>query len=356
MKRFIVLFAVILGIITWGCTKYETENLDLKDSLERSVADINNAVNYISTTKGFQMLSVNSSALKCDDSYLDSISLDLIAGVYDFKPDMCHYHMFFIPYRLFKKTGESEQMVVNMPHKLAFHPKYLYDINPFDSLLENNFTISASDYHYYYSLLSKYDYKLTAGFTLDSEDIGSLDVTSVGNKESGLSYSSDYTFNEGYKVSVGFHAGDSTVSTFALTQDDEVLMEETMIRVRDGLQEKEKKYILTIGNIDLVKGTGMDSIQVYLDGVLQEEAAAIIMDTTYYGVSIRHTRNILITFDDGTTAKLSELIKPAREALATVVDALHSMNFATNIVNYIAISIYYHNYLLDDFSSTSAGG
>lgn len=356
MKRFIVLFAVILGIITWGCTKYETENLDLKDSLERSVADINNAVNYISTTKGYQMLSASSAEFKCEDGFRDSIKLDLIAGIYDFKPDLCHYHMFFIPYRLFQKTGESDNMVINMPHKLAFHPKYLYDINPFDSLLENNFTISASDYHYYYSLLSKYDYKLTAGFTLDSEDIGSLDVRSAGNKESGISYSSEYMFNEGYKVSVGFEAGDSTVSTFALTQDEEILMKETMIRVRDGLEEKEKKYILTIGNIDIVKGTGIDSMQVYLDGVLQEEAAAVITDTTYYGVSIRHTRNILLTFNDGTTAKLSELIKPAREALATVVDALHSMNFATNIVNYIAISIYYHNYLLDDFSLTGADG
>jgi hypothetical protein len=345
MKRFVVFLTVILVFLTWGCSKVETETLNLKDSLERNVADLNNAVNYISTTKGYQMLSASSSALKSEESFNDSISLDLIAGIYDFKPDLCHYHMFFIPYRLFEKTGESEQMVVNMPHKLVFHPMYLYNINPFDSLLENNFTISASDYHCYYSWFNQYDYKLTAGFTLDSEDIGSLDVTSVGNNESGLSYSSEYIFNEGYKISVGFLSGDSTVSSFALTHNDEILIEETMIRVRQDFQnDREKKYILTIGNIDIVKGTGIDSIQVYLDGVLQQNAAAVIDDTTYMGASICHTRNILLTFDDGSTAKLSELIKPAKQALATLVDSLHSMNFATYVVNYIAISIYYHFY------------
>ena len=345
MKRYVVLFTVILVFLSWGCSKFETENMNLKDALNRNISDLNSAVNYISTTKGYQMLSASSADFKADMSFDDSIKLDLIAGIYDFKPDLCHYHMFFIPYRLFEKTGESDQMIVNMPHKLAFHPKYLHDINPFDSLLENNFTINASDYHFYYSWVQQHDYKLTAGFTLDSEDIGSIDVESVGNTDSGLKYSSAYTFDEGYKISVGFMSGDSTVSSFALTQDDDTLMAETMIRVREDFNnEKEKKYILTIGNIDIVKSTGVDSIQVYLDGVLQQNAAAVIDDTTYMGASICHTRNILLTFDDGSTAKLSELIKPAKQALATLVDSLHSMNFATYVVNYIAISIYYHFY------------
>ena len=345
MKRHVVFFMTILVFLSWGCSKFETENMNLKDALNRNISDLNSAVNYISTTKGYQMLSANSADFKADMSFDDSIKLDLIAGIYDFKPDLCHYHMFFIPYRLFEKTGESDQMIVNMPHKLAFHPKYLHDINPFDSLLENNFTINASDYHFYYSWVQQHDYKLTAGFTLDSEDIGSIDVESVGNTDSGLKYSSAYTFDEGYKISVGFMSGDSTVSSFALTQDDDTLMAETMIRVREDFNnEKEKKYILTIGNIDIVKSTGVDSIQVYLDGVLQQNAAAVIDDTTYMGASICHTRNILLTFDDGSTAKLSELIKPAKQALATLVDSLHSMNFATYVVNYIAISIYYHFY------------
>lgn len=344
MKRLVVVLSAILILITWGCSKVETKTLNLKASLERNIEDINNAVNYISTTKGYDMLRSSSPALKADESFNDSIKLDLIAGIYDYKPDLNHYHMFFIPYRLFERTGESEQIIVNMPEKLAFHPQYLHNINPFDTLLENNFTISTSDFHFYYSLFSQHEYKLTAGFTLDSEDIGTLDVETVGNSESGLEYSSEYTFDEGYKISVGFMSGDSAVTYFALTQDDDILMEETMIRKREDNQDIEKMYILTIGNIDIVKGTEIDSIQVYLDGVLQQEAAAVIVDNSYIGASICHTRNILLTFDDGSTAKLSELITPARESLAILVDSMHSMNFATYVVNYIAISIYYHLY------------
>jgi len=344
MKRFVVFIIVLLGMVSWGCTKYETETTDLKDSLERNVSDINSALSYISTTSGYQMLSAGSSAYKCEEDLdsSDSISLEDIAGIYDFKPDLVHYLMFFIPYRLFEKTGESELMVVNMPHKLVFHPDYLHNINPFDTLLENNFTISASDYHCYYSLDNKFDYKLKADFTLDAVDIGSIDVTTGANPESGFSYSSEYAFDENFKISVGFLSGDSTVSSFTLKQDDEILMRETMTRVWRDSDEKEVSYVLTIGNIDLVRETGSEGIMVYLDGVLQENAGVVIEDTTYYGVSILYERDILLTFDDGTTAELGEMLKPAKKALTIIVDSLHSMNFATYVVNYIAACIYFH--------------
>ncbi len=342
MKRFVVFIVLILGIVGWGCTKYESETNNLKDSLERNVSDITGALSYISTTLGYQMLSASSSAYKCEELVSDSIKLDLIAGIYDFKPDLVHYHMFFIPYRLFEKTAESEQMVVNMPHKLVFHPDYLHNINPFDTLLENNFTISVSDYHCYFSLDSKYDYKLTGDFTLDSSDIGNIDITTAEDPESGFSYSSEYTFDENFKISVGFLSGDSTVSSFALKRDDEILMSETMTRVWKDSNEKEVKYVLSIGNIDIVRATGSDGIEVYLDGTLQQNTGAVIYDTIHQGMSILYARDILLTFNDGTTAKLSEMLKPAKKALAIIVDSLHSMNFATFVVNYIAASIYYH--------------
>jgi len=93
-----------------------------------------------------------------------------------------------------------------------------------------------------------------------------------------------------------------------------------------------------------VRSTDVDSIQVFLDGVLQNTAAVKITDSDGTDGSICHRRDILLTFDDGTTARLSELIGPAREILKTLVDSMHSMYFAKHIVDYIALSIYYQPY------------
>jgi len=343
MKRVLILMVVIATFLFWGCTKQKVASPDLKDSLQNSVAKINNAVKYISGTDGYNILTAGSSDLKSEMDFSDSITLDMVKGIYDFNPDFHHHHMFFIPHRIFERTGESENMVVNMPYKLVLHPWRLHNVQSEDAAADNNFTINASDYHYYYSWFKNYDYKIIADFILDSEDIGSIDIYSEGSSESGRSYSSSYTFKDGYNISVEYLSGDSTVSSFALAETDDILLKETFIRLRKENEKRELKYMLTIGNIEIVRGTGIDSIQVYLDGVLQQEAGAIITDSNSTGNSVCHHRDILLTFDDGTTENLSELIKPAREVLASLFDSLHSMNFATNIVNYIAISIYYHN-------------
>lgn len=343
MKKVLIFIAVMAVSLFWGCSKQEVASPDLRNSLQRSVAKINSAARHITGTDGYSILTAGSSDLKSEMDFKDSISLDLVKGVYDFKPDFRHHHMYFIPYRLFERTGDSGNMIVNMPYKLAVHPWRLHNLQKEDTEAANNFTIDASDYHYYYSWFKGYDYKIVADFILDSEDIGNIDICSEGNIESGRSYSSKYTFVDGYGISAEYMPGDSTVSSFALTENDDVLLKETIIRLRRENEKREIKYVLTVGNIDIVRGTGIDSIQVYLDGVLQQEAGAIITDSNSSSNSICHHRDILLTFDDGTTANLSELIKPAKEVLATLFDSLHSMNFATNVVNYIAISIYYHN-------------
>jgi hypothetical protein len=110
----------------------------------------------------------------------------------------------------------------------------------------------------------------------------------------------------------------------------------------DQFHHRERLYILTVGNVDIKRGSGLDSIQVYLNGVLQKHAGAKIIDSAGTDGSICHKRDILLVFDDGTTTNLSTLINPAKEALKTLVDALRSMNFAKNIVDYIAIGINYH--------------
>ncbi len=343
MKKFITVFTIAVSLIIAGCSKNDSYPGDLKSSFEKSVADINNAISVISATKGYEILTASSGMLKSETSYKDSITLDMIAGVYDFKPDPFHYRNFFIPYRLFKRTGDSDHMIVNMPEKLVLRPRYLRNLNPPDSLLSNNFTVDASDYHYFYTWFNKFDYLLAADFKLDSDDVGSLDVVSTGDQETGRSYTSKYTFTEGYNINVSYMSGDSSISSFALSDENSDLLKETIVRVRKDFHSRERLYILTLGNVEIRRGTGIDSIQVYLDGVLQQTAGARITDSTDNDGSICHRRDILLTFDDGTTENLSTLLQPARDVLMTLVDSMRSMNFATNVVDYIAFGIHYHS-------------
>jgi hypothetical protein len=349
MKKDILIIAAVMGLILAGCSKTEN-NLPLKQSLDRSISKINYAASAISVSKGYQLITVTGDLAKSESGYADSINLDLVAGIYDYAPDTLFFpRMSFIPYRLFRKTGTSDKMIVNMPQKVIFHPKYLFGFyHAHDSAYNhNNFTITANDYHSYYTWADRFDYKLAAGFTLNNENLGSLDIASKANKFTDRSYSSKFTFAEGYNIDIEFASGDTTTTSFALSDSKGVLLKETNIFTGSEFHRKgEHKYVLSIGNIDVVKSTGIDSIQVYLDGVLQKTAAAKIIDSTASTGSICHHRDLQLTFDDGTTANLSDLIKPGLTTLRSLVDSMNSMYFAKNIVDFIAYNIYYHQYLI----------
>ena len=119
-------------------------------------------------------------------------------------------------------------------------------------------------------------------------------------------------------------------------------MESTLF-IGNGFHKREKQYDLTIGNVEIKRGFGIDSIQVYQNGVLQKKAGAKITDSADSTGTICNKRDILLTFDDGTTAKLSTLISPALTQLKALVSSLHDMYFAENIVDYIAENIYFNS-------------
>jgi len=345
MKTNITLIFIFLGLVTWQCTKIDSSDrkLSLKESLEESIAKINTALDKISVSNGYKLLSVTEEGAKSDDIFYDSIDLKLIAGIYKFQPDTVLRHHFYFPYKLFKKTGTSDQLIINLPEKMVFHPKKLHLYKLKDPVEKNNFKITASEYHFYYNWWNNFDYKLFADLALNSEDIGSMSILSRGKPLSGSKYSAKYAFPEGYSITKFGQTGDTTRMSFALSEDKDTLLMETIMFLGDGFKRKEKQYILTVGNVDIKRSTGIDSIQVFLDGVLQKKAGARIIDNTDYNSSICYKRDILLTFDDGTTAKLSELINPAHETLKTLVKSLGEMYFAKHIVDYIALNIYYNS-------------
>jgi hypothetical protein len=349
MKRNILIIGVVFVLLGWSCSKVDNQRqLGLKQSIEQNTAAINTAMSKISETKGYQILSLSvDPAVKevaAGTTYKDSITLGLIAGIYDYQPDtIMMHHNFAYPFRLFKKTGTSNMMIVNLPQKLIFHPRYLHNFLKSDSVLKNDFTISASDYHLYYNYWNNLDYKLTAGLTLSSVDLGSFDISSVSTSFNNHVNSSKYTFTGGYSISTSWQTGDTSKLSFALLKDNNALLMESTLFVGTGFHKMEKQYDLTIGNVEIKRGFGIDSIQVFQNGVLQKTAGAKITDSSDSTGTICNKRDILLTFDDGTTTKLSTLIGSPLTQLKTLITSLHDMYFAENIVDYIAMNIYFNS-------------
>lgn len=349
MKSKILIISLVVGIIGWSCAKNDTQSqpMGLKQSIEKSVADINTAMNKISATKGYQILSSGATPSgKAFDAtaFKDSITLAKIAGIYDYQPDtIMMHHQFLFPFRLFKKTGTSNMMIVNLPQKLIFHPGYLHNFNFKDSVLKNDFTITASDFHYYFNFWNNLDYKLTAGLKLNSVDLGSIDISSVSMSRSDQSNSSKFTFPGGYGIATSWQSGDTSKLSFNLLKDNTSLLKETTLFTGSSFHKWERQYDLVIGNVEIKRGFGIDSIQVFLNGVLQKKAGAKITDTADTTGTICNKRDILLTFDDGTTSKLSTLIGPPLTQLKTLITSLHDMFFAENVVDYIALSIFFNS-------------
>jgi hypothetical protein len=234
-------------------------------------------------------------------------------------------------------------MIVNLPQKLIFHPKYLHSFIKSDSVLKNDYTISATDYHFYYNFWKSLDYKLTAGLSLNSVDLGSLDISTVSHGFNSQSNQASYNFTGGYSISTSWQTGDTSKFSFSFLKDNNPLLIETNLFTGINLHKREKQYDLTIGNIEIKRGFGIDSIQVFLNGVLQKNAGAKITDSADSTGTIFRNRDIMLTFDDGTTTKLSTLLGPPLTQLKTLVNSLHDMYFAQNIVDYIAMNIFFNS-------------
>jgi len=358
-KRIFIVIGLV-SIMFWQCSKEivkdptlanqgvstntGTASQSLKESINLSVARINYAFTKISETQGFKVLnSQNGNQAMAATAFNDSINLSLIAGIYEFQTDsLLPRHPNSVA-RLFKKTGTSNEMIVKLPKKFIFFPGYLRNVVKKDSTLANNFTITASDYHYYYTNYEKYDYKLVASFVLDSSNIGGLNIISAANASTGSNYNVKYSFNNGYYLNVSGSSGDTSQSAISLTSDTGTLLNESVKYANSKYGwPQEYQYTLTIGNIEIKRTVGIDSIQVYLNGTLQKKAGVKVTDSSTSGSSrsISHSRDIQITFDDGTITKLSTLLNPSLTVFSSLVNSLQNMYFASDIIDYIAFSIY----------------
>ena len=339
-----------LSTLLWSCTKNDNlNNSSLKQSITESSANLNKAVSAITSSNAYSILTVNdgnlkSSASTTDSSYKVYIPLELIKGIYDYKPGIKMDKWGKPLLSFFTKSADDSKMIVRMPLEKVTNPFKLRHYIPSDSLLTNNFEIAVSDYHNNYNNYSDFDYNLASEISINNAIAGSLNITSQKSHTQGTHYSSQYAFNGGYTVKYSNESGDTTVSSFTILNGDNVLYEEKLLTSKNDTARfgHESQYSLTIGNVQIVRKSGVHKIDVYLNGVLQPNAIVTIIDKENDPeASVCKKRDIQITFEDGTTTTVSTLIGASITNIKTLFESLHSVYFAAYVVDWIAYDIYY---------------
>jgi hypothetical protein len=303
----------------------------------------------ISSSKVYSILTVNDGTLKSatisDAAYKVYIPLDTIKGIYDYKPAYKPDRWGWSLIKFFNKTANSSKMIVNMPLKKVTSPRSLRQFIPSDSTLTNNFSIAVSDYHNNYNSYWDYDYLLASEISIDNAVAGDLNIQSVISPTHGIQYASQYSFSGSYTAQYKYNSGDTTVSSFTILSGTNILYQEKLLTVKNDTARfgREHQYILTIGDVQIVRKSGTKTVEVYVDGTLQPNATVTIVDqTTDSEPSVAKKRDVQITFEDGTTTTVSALIGKSIDNIKTLFDSLHSVYFAAYVVDWIAYDIYYH--------------
>jgi len=346
-NRIILVIILLTGTLAWQCSKKidSGASQSLKESLNVSSQNLNDAVTAISKSYGYKVLNLNDgSTLKstlADAAFQDSITLEKIKGVYEYQPVTYRYWCFNCYSKLFKRTGDNNDLIVKLPEAKVFFPARFKVVSPSDSTLKNNLVIDASDYHYYFANGMLWDYKLAANLTLSDTAIGSIGIQSSRSSGSAYNYASSYGFPNGYNVAVNVKSGDTAISSIALSSTTATLFKETLQRIKSSATKfHERVYLLDIGNVEFKRSSGSDSTTVYVGGVLQTKAKVEVVDVSGSNGSVSGGRDIKVTFDDGTSTLLSTLLGPSLTILDNVVVNMQNVYFAQNIVNYIAFNIF----------------
>jgi hypothetical protein len=341
---------ILLNLVLAGCSKNNNSisSLSLKESLNQGSAVLNKAVSAISATKAYSVFTVNDGTSKSsaasDSIYKVYIPLDKISGVYEYKPVTTYDKWGISLIKYFNRTSDNSNMIVKLPLSKVQKPHTLRHYSAADSALTNNFSISVSGYHNNYNSYWDYDYLLASEITIDGTVAGNLNIKTIISPTKGTDYSSQFAFAGSYTAQYKYLSGDTTVSSFSITESNKVLYEEKLLTIKNDTARfgREHQYILTIGDVQIVRKNRTDSAKVYVGGVLQPDAVVKIIDKEADSeASVCKHRDIQITFEDGTVTTVSALIGNSVDNIATIFDSLHSVYFAAYIVDWIAYDIYY---------------
>jgi hypothetical protein len=342
---------ILLAALAVGCIRNDglLNNASLKQAVNLSASNLNNAVSKITTSQAYSILTVSDGSLKSadvtDSIYRVYIPLDLVKGVYDYKPVPKWDRWGFSLIQYFKKSADNAQMIVNMPLKKVKNPMSLRHYSPADSTLKNNFKIAVSAYHNNYNSYWDYDYILDSKISINDTLAGELNIKSNVSPANGIQYGSQYSFAGGYTAQYKYNSGDTTLSSFTILNGNNVLYEEKLLKIKNDTARfhHERQYILTIGNVQIIRNSGSKTVQISVNGVLQPGAVVSIVDKDEDDeASVCKKRDVQITFEDGTVTTVSALIGKSVDNIRTLYSSLHKVYFAAYVVDWIAYDIYYH--------------
>ncbi len=366
MKRNIVAVGVLLffSAVLFSCSKSSDNNpekgLTLQESLKDKTASLSTAVNEITSSKGFEIVTMNDPATKSgteeddDTRFSASITLDDVKGIYEYEPSIpaetTDAKMGYWMMNMFAKTGESEEFIIKLPKEKAGNPWKLYEQEDGDDALVNDFVITSTQYNYSFSVGEGYQFNnlVNASITVEDEFAGELYLDWSIDSDMGFNYESKFTFADDYSVGVEFSHGDTLSYAYNLKNGEDVLFKEEMQFTKvDG--ERTYEYKLAIGIIEIVKNSTSDSYMVYRDGVLEEGAVIEVINNSGESteadvVFCRKGLDLKITFADETVVVLSELLgEDTLAKMAEIFSSMHDMYFVKHVVNKVAREAQYLN-------------
>ncbi|OIP83177.1 MAG: hypothetical protein AUK44_05960 [Porphyromonadaceae bacterium CG2_30_38_12] len=354
----LVIIASVIGMISWSCTSENPTGSSLQLSLDQSSKTLSNALTAITTSPGYQVLATPSVAVSTAskvfspvvDSTFNTILLSDIVGEYEFNKANTYQRWKQPITNFFSKTADNESlMIVRLPEEKIKRPNSLFMYNPADTLLTNNYVFTLNKYDYKFNRVLGWDYTMASTINVKSVDAGALSIQSSSSKEAGYKFASEFAFTNGYTTKSSYTTGDTAVSVYAIYEGAKVIYEEsfTAIKTAADMRHREREYAMTIGDVKIVRQLGptsLDSAKVYLTGVLQTTAKVEVVDiATADGTDVSvtaHKRELKITFDDGTSKTISELLGTSVETIRNLFISLRQSYFATGIVDRIAWDIY----------------
>jgi hypothetical protein len=334
----------------------------LKSSINASAQSLTTAMNSITSTQGYQLLSTQnptagSSAMMTKqsvaafDSTYNQILLADVAGKWNFKAALYNRWSPNL-LRFFLNAGTSTDMIVSLPESKVKQPWTLLRYSPADTTLVNNYVIDVSKYAYHFNRFLGWDYNMASNISIGGASVGDLAIQSSNSRTAGYHFTSGFTFANGYVASASYTSGDTIVYDYNISKANQTLYEEKYVAIRTSptSRHREKTYSLTIGNVKIVRQAGpnsLDSAKVYVSGVLQlHSVVKIVSDsTTVAGTDdestvTKKTRSVQITFDDGTSTTIKALLGNTITDISTLFASIRQTYFATGIVDWIAWDIY----------------
>lgn len=341
------LFAAAMAfILITGCTKNDARKESLREAMNAGAMELNSAVGSISSAPAFGILTLKDefTTKSASADYKVNITLDTIKGIYDYVRPSSYNLWGMSIMNFFTRTGESEQMIVNMPMKKVLRPWLLRNIIKADTSLENNLTIKASEYHNNYNSFHDYNYLLESEISIDDEFAGNLNIDALVSPVTGRDYNASFKFPAGYTAGYSYESGDTAISSFTIKDDNKILYgEQLIINSNDTSFIREHQYVLTIGDVQIRRKSGSHEIDVFVNGEAQPDAIVEIIDRKQdTEASVCKERDIRITFEDGTSTTISDLIGDSVEDIRSIYSSLHQVYFAASVVDWIAYDIYYH--------------